>query len=177
MSATAPSPPLPIDGESLDLAALESVARAGRAVCLATTARDAVLASRRVVDEAVARGVVVYGVTTGFGNFADVHIPLDRLRELQLNLLRSHAAGVGAPLEEAQTRALMLLRTNVLAKGFSGVRLERTIGNNVIPASEKFSAKPATSGIQPNGSVDDRSVFFVQDEARAEPPVRVGNPQ
>ena len=123
MSVTA-STPLPIDGQSLDLAALESVARSGRAVLLAATARDAVLASRRVVDEAVARGAVVYGVTTGFGNFADVHIPLDRLRELQLNLLRSHAAGVGAPLGEAETRALMLLRANVLARGFSGVRLE-----------------------------------------------------
>jgi histidine ammonia-lyase len=124
MSATAPSTPLPIDGATLDLAALESVARDGREVTLAESARDAVRASRRVVDDAVGRGAVVYGVTTGFGNFADVHIPLDRLRELQLNLLRSHAAGVGAPLEEAETRALMLLRANVLAKGFSGVRLE-----------------------------------------------------
>ena len=124
MTAPASTTPLPIDGESLDLAALESVARAGRTVHLAATARDAVRASRRVVDDAVARGAVVYGVTTGFGSFADVHIPLDRLRELQLNLLRSHAAGVGAPLGEAETRALMLLRANVLAKGFSGVRLE-----------------------------------------------------
>ena len=72
----------------------------------------------------MARGDVVYGVTTGFGNFADVRIPGDRLRELQLNLVRSHAAGVGAPLGEAETRALMLLRANVLAKGYSGVRLE-----------------------------------------------------
>jgi histidine ammonia-lyase len=71
----------------------------------------------------VDRGAVVYGVTTGFGNFADVHIPLDRLRELQLNLVRSHAAGVGEPLGEAETRGLMLLRANVLAKGFSGIRL------------------------------------------------------
>ena len=74
----------------------------------------------RVVDDAVARGAVVYGVTTGFGNFADVVIPRDQLRELQLNLVRSHAAGVGEPLGEAETRALMLLRANVLAKGFSG---------------------------------------------------------
>jgi histidine ammonia-lyase len=124
MSAAAPTPPLPIDGATLDLPALESVARTGRGVTLAASARDAVRASRRVVDDAVARGAVVYGVTTGFGNFADVHIPLDRLRELQINLLRSHAAGVGAPLEEAETRALLLLRANVLAKGFSGVRLE-----------------------------------------------------
>ena len=124
MSATSPSTPLPIDGATLDLPALESVARGGRGVTLAACARDAVRASRRVVDDAVARGAVVYGVTTGFGSFADVHVPLDRLRELQVNLLRSHAAGVGAPLEEAETRALMLLRANVLAKGFSGVRLE-----------------------------------------------------
>ncbi len=59
-----------------------------------------------------------------FGNFADVNIPRDRLWELQLNLIRSHAAGVGSPLGEAETRGLMLLRANVLAKGFSGIRLE-----------------------------------------------------
>jgi len=124
MSVIAPTAPVSIDGASLDLPALESVARGGYGVTLADSARDAVRASRRVVDDAVLRGAVVYGVTTGFGNFADVHIPLDRLRELQLNLLRSHAAGVGAPLEETETRALMLLRANVLAKGFSGIRLE-----------------------------------------------------
>jgi histidine ammonia-lyase len=83
-----------------------------------------VVRARRVVDEAVARHEVVYGVTTGFGNFADVVIPVARLRELQLNLVRSHAAGVGDPLTLPQTRALMLLRANVLAKGFSGVRPE-----------------------------------------------------
>jgi histidine ammonia-lyase len=124
MSATVPGPSLAIDGHSLDLAGLESVAREGRAVSLAGSARAAVSAARRVVDGAVARGAVVYGVTTGFGSFADVRIPVERLRELQLNLVRSHAAGVGAPLDEAETRALMLLRANVLAKGFSGVRLE-----------------------------------------------------
>jgi histidine ammonia-lyase len=124
MSPAAPGTPLAIDGQSLDLDGLESVARGGRVVALAAPAKDAVRAARRVVDDAVARGAVVYGVTTGFGNFADVRIPVDRLRELQLNLVRSHSAGVGAPREEAETRALVLLRANVLAKGFSGVRLE-----------------------------------------------------
>jgi histidine ammonia-lyase len=124
MDAAAPGTPLAIDGHALDLDGLESVARAGRRVELAERAREAVHASRRVVDAAVARGAVVYGVTTGFGSFADVHIPIERLRELQLNLIRSHAAGVGTPLEETETRALLLLRANVLAKGFSGVRLE-----------------------------------------------------
>jgi len=114
---------LAIDGNQLDLDGLEAVSRGGCEVAVSEAAREAVQASRRVVDEAVARGAVVYGVTTGFGNFADVHIPLDRLRELQLNLVRSHAAGVGDPLDEATTRSLMLLRANVLAKGFSGVRL------------------------------------------------------
>jgi histidine ammonia-lyase len=116
--------PVVLDGSSLTLEELEEVARQRRPVALAPSARRAVAAARRVVDDAVARGTVVYGVTTGFGNFADVVIPRDRLRELQLNLVRSHAAGVGAPLCEAETRALMLLRANVLAKGHSGVRLE-----------------------------------------------------
>jgi histidine ammonia-lyase len=126
MPVTRSAATLAIDGASLDLGDLESVARRGRGVTLAAAARERVRAARRVVDDAVSRGAVVYGVTTGFGNFADVHIPLDHLRELQLNLLRSHAAGVGAPLGETETRALMLLRANVLACGFSGVR-EQTL--------------------------------------------------
>jgi histidine ammonia-lyase len=127
---TADATPLPLDGSRLTIADLEAVARDGRAVALAPAAREAVARSRAVVDAAVAKGAVVYGVNTGFGNFADVVIPPDKLRLLQLNLVRSHAAGVGELLDEAETRALMLLRANVLAKGLSGVRpetLERLI--------------------------------------------------
>ncbi len=124
MSPSPKTQALVIDGGSLDLAGLEAVARDGGEVVLSAAARAAVCASRLVVDAAVARGDVVYGVTTGFGSFADVHVPTERLRELQVNLVRSHAAGVGEPLATAETRALMLLRANVLAKGFSGVRLE-----------------------------------------------------
>jgi histidine ammonia-lyase len=113
-----------IDGNGLSLASLEDVALHRRSATLSAPAREAVLAARRVVDEAVASGRVVYGVNTGFGNFADVVIPKARLADLQLNLVRSHAAGVGPVLGEAETRGLMLLRANVLAKGFSGVRLE-----------------------------------------------------
>ena len=121
----APAPvPLLLDGNRLTLADLEAVARDGRAVALDAAARDAVTASRAVVDAAVAKGAVVYGVNTGFGNFADVVIAPAQLGELQLNLVRSHAVGVGELLDEAETRALMLLRANVLAKGLSGVRLE-----------------------------------------------------
>ena len=124
MTSAAVSSHLAIDGASLTLEDLEAVARERRRVSVTPPARDGVLRARRVVDEAVARNEVVYGVTTGFGNFADVVIPAPRLRELQLNLVRSHAAGVGDALPEAETRGLMLLRANVLAKGFSGVRLE-----------------------------------------------------
>jgi histidine ammonia-lyase len=113
-----------IDGGSLTLDDLESVARTRRPVALAPAAREAVVRARRVVDDAVADHAVVYGVNTGFGNFAEVVIPTERLRELQLNLVRSHSAGVGDPLAEAPTRALMLLRANVLAKGLSGIRPE-----------------------------------------------------
>jgi histidine ammonia-lyase len=113
-----------LDGNSLTLEDMESVARSERKVGVAPDARARVVRARKVVDDAVAQQAVVYGVTTGFGNFADVVIPASRLRELQLNLVRSHAAGVGDPLTRPQTRALMLLRANVLAKGFSGVRPE-----------------------------------------------------
>ncbi len=115
---------LSLDGSRLTLEALEDVARRGGRVALDPTAREGVARARAVVDAAVAEGRIVYGVTTGFGSFADVAIPKHRLRELQLNLVRSHAAGVGPSLGEAETRALMLLRANVLAKGMSGVRPE-----------------------------------------------------
>jgi histidine ammonia-lyase len=113
-----------LDGNTLTIDDLETAALGNRVVALAEPARAAVARSRAVVEESVAVGRVVYGVTTGFGNFADVVIPKERLRELQLNLIRSHAAGVGERLSEPETRALMLLRANVLAKGMSGVRLE-----------------------------------------------------
>ena len=114
--------PLLLDGASLTLDDLEAIARGTRPVGVTPAARQAVERARRVVDDAVARNEVVYGVTTGFGNFAEVVIPHGQLGQLQLNLVRSHAAGVGDPLDEPETRALMLLRANVLAKGFSGVR-------------------------------------------------------
>src|SRR5712691_8366725 len=118
------STPLILDGNRLTLADLESVARGTRPILIDPLARERVARARKVVDDAVDRGAVVYGVTTGFGNFADVPIPRDRLAELQANLVRSHSAGVGDVLDEAETRGLMLLRANVLAKGYSGVRVE-----------------------------------------------------
>jgi histidine ammonia-lyase len=113
-----------LDGNSLTLDDLVAVAVDGAGVSLTADARTRVDAARRIV-ETVARGdQPAYGSNTGFGSFAEVRIPGDSLGELQVNLLRSHAAGVGEPLAVPVVRATMALRANVLAKGYSGIRLE-----------------------------------------------------
>ena len=111
-----------LDGRSLTIADVESVARGGRAVSLAPEARARMLRAHDHVDRIVRDREVVYGVTTGFGKLSEVAIPPERLAELQVNLVRSHASGVGAQLSREATRAMMLLRANVLAKGYSGAR-------------------------------------------------------
>jgi histidine ammonia-lyase len=93
-----------------------------RPVLLAPDARQKVLASREVVEEVVRENRVAYAVTTGVGKLSDTRIAPDQVRELQMNLLRSHAAGVGPALHEVTVRAMILLRANSLAKGFSGIR-------------------------------------------------------
>ncbi len=115
---------LSLDGESLTLGTLAHVALDFALVELAGKARQRVLASRAVIDRALDSNLPVYGVTTGFGKLSDVRIPHDEIRQLQLNLLRSHACGAGEPLAEPEVRAAILLRANSLAKGFSGVRPE-----------------------------------------------------
>lgn len=112
-----------IDGASLTLEQTEEVA-GGATVSLAPAARVRVERARRFVEEIVERGETVYGVNTGFGALADVTIPAGKLRELQVNLVRSHACGVGEPLPEPTVRAMMLQRANVLSKGYSGCRVE-----------------------------------------------------
>ncbi|MEK0430469.1 MAG: hypothetical protein RL139_273 [Gemmatimonadota bacterium] len=91
-------------------------------MALAAKARARMQSTRDVVEGIAARGEVVYGVTTGFGKLSDIAIPADQLAQLQVNLVRSHAVGVGPRLARAEVRAMMLLRANVLAKGFSGAR-------------------------------------------------------
>lgn len=114
---------LVLDGERLTLEAVEAVAHGRRLrLRLAESAQRRVEASRAYVDRLLSQGERIYGVTTGFGLLADVVIPPERIVELQTNLVRSHASGAGAPLSRAETRALMLLRANVLARGHSGVR-------------------------------------------------------
>ena len=106
----------------MTLEAVREVAAEKRPVLLAPDAREAVGRARAVVDKLVANNQVSYAITTGVGRLSDVRIAGEQIRELQVNLIRSHAVGVGEPLATAETRAMMLLRANSLSKGNSGVR-------------------------------------------------------
>jgi len=113
-----------LNGQTLTLTEIATVAFGEAPVKISSSACPRVLASRKVIEDIVGRDDIVYGVSTGFGKLSDVRIPHDALAELQLNLVRSHACGIGNPLSEPEVRAMMLLRANVLALGFSGIRLE-----------------------------------------------------
>ncbi|MGI6359356.1 MAG: histidine ammonia-lyase [Bacillota bacterium] len=113
-----------LDGQSLTLEQVVAVARQGEPVALTEEAKERVHESRRLVEQMVEQEAVVYGITTGFGKFADTYIDKDASEELQRNLIVSHACGVGDPLPQEVVRAAMLLRANSLAKGFSGIRLQ-----------------------------------------------------
>ncbi|MCG8540611.1 MAG: histidine ammonia-lyase [Clostridia bacterium] len=112
-----------IDGESLNIEDVVKVARQNNKVDLTEEATIRIEQARKVVDEFVDNEKVVYGITTGFGKFSDVAISKEETQDLQTNLIMSHACGVGNPLDEEVSRAIMLLRVNALAKGFSGIRL------------------------------------------------------
>ena len=111
-----------LTGHDLSFEQLYSVALRGEPVTVSASATERMNASRRIVDHLVATGETAYGINTGFGKLASVRISPEQVRALQVNLVRSHACGVGAPLSEPETRAMMLLRANALAKGHSGVR-------------------------------------------------------
>jgi histidine ammonia-lyase len=113
-----------LNGRALSLEEIAAVSHKSERVSLAGSARPGIEASRRIIDEIVARDAVVYGVNTGFGKLSDARIAPEELRDLQLNLVRSHACGIGPLLSEREVRAMMLLRANVLALGFSGIRVE-----------------------------------------------------
>ena len=115
---------LVLDGQALTLAEIEAVALCGCQVGIAPPALARARASRELIEGILATGQTVYGVNTGFGKLSDKRIPSGSLAQLQTNLVRSHAGGVGQPLSEAESRAMLLLRANVLAKGFSGCRTE-----------------------------------------------------
>jgi histidine ammonia-lyase len=111
-----------LNGNDLTFQQLYAVALYGESVALAPAAVERMKASRTVVDRVVTSGATAYGINTGFGKLASVRISTEQVRQLQVNLVRSHASGLGAPLSEVETRAMMLLRANALAKGLSGIR-------------------------------------------------------
>ncbi len=111
-----------LDGRSLSIADVVAAARQSTRIAIAPEARDRVVRARAGIEAAVARGETIYGVNTGFGKLAHVRIPPENLRDLQLNLIRSHASGVGDALPVEAVRSMMLLRANVLLMGTSGVR-------------------------------------------------------
>jgi histidine ammonia-lyase len=113
---------LELDGQPLSLDQVHWVASGSGTAAIAPAARQRIAASRAVVERIVASNETAYGINTGFGKLSDLRISPGDLRQLQHNLVRSHACGVGEPLQEAEVRAMLLLRANVLAKGLSGVR-------------------------------------------------------
>lgn len=115
-----------IDGQNLTIDQVMEVSRFGYHVALSDLSKERIDTAKRFVDELVDSKKVVYGITTGFGKFSDVVISKDETKDLQRNLIISHACGIGNPFSEEVVRAIMLLRVNNLAKGHSGVR-EKTI--------------------------------------------------
>src|SRR5947208_4907912 len=144
-----------LDGSSLTIEQLLAIADRGEAVALSDAARDRVKASRAVVDRKARGPEPAYGINTGFGSFTEVKIPPDALDALQVNLLRSHAAGIGEPLPVRAVRATMALRANVLAKGFSGIRVETLealialVNNHVHPRVPSRGSVGASGDLAP----------------------------
>jgi histidine ammonia-lyase len=145
-----------LDGRSLSVADVVRVARdPGVQVRVDPAARDALHASRRTVEAAIASGQTIYGINTGFGKLANVRVAPDQLDQLQTNLIRSHAAGVGTPLSASVVRAVMLLRANVLLRPTSGVRpqlveaLVALLNAGVIPLVPEQGSVGASGDLAP----------------------------
>jgi histidine ammonia-lyase len=146
---------LVLDGASLSLRDVIAVAREGRLFALAPAAREAMTATRSVVERVVASGVPTYGVNTGFGKLSEISIADAEWAALQRNLVRSHAAGVGTPLPDDVVRAMLLLRANVLAKGTSGARpllvdaLAALLDHDILPVVPSQGSVGASGDLAP----------------------------
>ncbi|HKO42794.1 MAG TPA: histidine ammonia-lyase [Pyrinomonadaceae bacterium] len=144
-----------LDGQKLTLEQVADVAHGREHVTLSAEARARIAAARRVVETIVEANRTVYGVNTGFGRLSDVCIDKAELQQLQLNLVRSHACGVGNPLSEAESRAMLLLRANVLACGLSGARadvvdtLTELLERGVVPVIPEKGSVGASGDLAP----------------------------
>ena len=113
-----------LDGDSLTIEQVISVSNFNTKVRLSESSISAIIDSRNLVDDIVSSGEVVYGINTGFGALSNVTIPNDKLEDLQSNLIRSHACGLGEKMDPNSVLMMMIVRANSLAKGYSGARLE-----------------------------------------------------
>ncbi|HWJ03282.1 MAG TPA: aromatic amino acid lyase, partial [Verrucomicrobiae bacterium] len=151
----AKKPVVTIDGESLTLEQVLAVARHGAQVALAAQAREKVLLSRKYVDGLIKDNRIAYGITTGFGKFSDVVISREEAKQLQRNLIMSHATGVGEPLPTEVVRAIILLRANALAKGYSGIRLStletllQLLNSEIVPVIPEKGSLGASGDLAP----------------------------
>lgn len=144
-----------VDGKSLSIEDVVAVARHGSLAKVSEEAKRRVHQSREKLIQLIKEKGVIYGVTTGFGAFGNVNIPKEDLKQLQVNLIRSHSSGVGNSLKKDETRALMLLRANTLAKGHSGVRyiildtLIKMINKGVHPVIPEKGSVGASGDLAP----------------------------
>ena len=147
--------PIELDGASLTVDQLLAVAQDRAPVALAAEARAKVARAAEAVETLLARGEIAYGITTGFGAFKDRLIPREQVRELQRNILISHAVGVGEPFDAVMTRAIMLVRANTLARGHSGIRVETLqllldlLNKNVLPVIPRKGSLGASGDLAP----------------------------
>ncbi|HLH42443.1 MAG TPA: histidine ammonia-lyase [Bryobacteraceae bacterium] len=144
---------LELAGQPLKLEEIALAAAGGLQPFLSPRARDRIELSRRVVEKHLREKKIVYGINTGFGKLADVHIPDHEIERLQMNLVRSHASGLGDPLSQLETRALMLLRANVLATGCSGCRPLLVDTLFLMMAQEVYPRIPSKGSVGASGDL------------------------
>lgn len=146
---------LVIDGQALSLDDYRAYLSQRPVVTVAPEVMQRLESVRFYIEDKIAQGAVIYGVNTGFGHLASEHIPNDQLKELQLNLVRSHAAGVGDPVEDDIVRIMLLVKLQSLAQGFSGVRpavLEQIaffINNDILPIIPQKGSVGASGDLAP----------------------------
>ena len=144
-----------LDGETLTLEQVVAVARYGATVDLHPAAKEKVLRSREYVDQLIEENRLVYGITTGFGMFSNVVISKEDAKKLQRNLIMSHSTGVGEPLPAEVVKAILLLRANALAKGFSGIRLStletllEVLNSGIVPVVPEKGSLGASGDLAP----------------------------
>jgi histidine ammonia-lyase len=147
--------PISLGPDGLTQADVVAVAREGRSLSLSSDARQRIAASAAVVERIVDNEEIAYGVTTGFGSLADTVVPVGRSAELQTALIRSHAAGMGAPVEREVVRAMIALRARSLAMGYSGVRtvvvqrLLDLLDHDLTPLVPEFGSLGASGDLAP----------------------------